>query len=173
MTIPTIFSMTHLSKRARIWWRIFDIPLLKLARQVIPTSVYQEIPLFEDELGDNGIKNCWNDCEIWYMRSESNESRYLCWSKRSLNHSIVDIPTIYRVNETSFFVLSRFFLRIDHILFRIFDVRIYHEFGSQEIIRETKGRQAKYQALKEVCPFFEFLIWVFPNCWLSPETTDW
>ena len=48
------------------------------------------------------------------------------------------------------FVLSRFFLRVDQVLFRIFDVRWYHAFGSGEVIRERKGRQASYADVKQV-----------------------
>lgn len=55
-----------------------------------------------------------------------------------------------RVNSTSIFILSRFFLRIDHVLFRIFDVRLYHALGSGEVIRELKGRQAGYDEVKAV-----------------------
>lgn len=36
------------------------------------------------------------------------------------------------------------------MLFRTFDVRLYHAFGSNEIIRETKGRQATYEEIKKV-----------------------
>lgn len=56
------------------------------------------------------------------------------------------------MNATSVFILSRFFLRIDHVLFRIFDIRLYHAFGSNEIIRETKGREASYEDVKRVRP---------------------
>lgn len=49
-----------------------------------------------------------------------------------------------------FFILQRFFLRVDNVLFRIFDTRVYHAFGSNEIIRETKGRQASYEDIKSV-----------------------
>lgn len=55
-----------------------------------------------------------------------------------------------------FFVLQRFFLRVDNVLFRIFDTRIYHAFDSREIIRETKGRQASYKRVKDVSFMFLF-----------------
>ena len=56
------------------------------------------------------------------------------------------------MNEFSVFVLSRFFLRVDGVLFRVFDTRLYHEFGSNEVIRERKGRQAAYAHVKSVSP---------------------
>ncbi|GAA94715.1 uncharacterized protein L969DRAFT_49418 [Mixia osmundae IAM 14324] len=52
-----------------------------------------------------------------------------------------------RVMPFGFFVLSRFFLRIDRVLFRIFDTRLFHDFATNEIIRETRGRQAAYDTV--------------------------
>ncbi|GAA6018124.1 hypothetical protein JCM11491_003327 [Sporobolomyces phaffii] len=91
------------------------IPLALLARTDIPILFFEEVPLFEDELGDNGI---------------------------------ADVTIRVRVNATSFYVLARYALRIDHVLFRHFDVRVYHEFGTTEIVRELKGRQSSYDQVK-------------------------
>ncbi|KPV78502.1 uncharacterized protein RHOBADRAFT_721, partial [Rhodotorula graminis WP1] len=91
------------------------IPLALLARTDIPILFFDEVPLFEDELGDNGI---------------------------------ADVTVRVRVNHQSLFVLSRFALRIDGVLFRQFDVRLYHAFGSDELVREVKGREAPYSAVR-------------------------
>ncbi|GAA5863707.1 hypothetical protein JCM1840_000110 [Sporobolomyces johnsonii] len=91
------------------------IPLALLARTDIPILFFDEVPLFEDELGDNGI---------------------------------AEVTVRVRVNATSLYILSRFSLRIDRVLFRHFDVRLYHAFGSSEIVREVKGREASYEAVK-------------------------
>ncbi|RSH78237.1 uncharacterized protein EHS24_002701 [Apiotrichum porosum] len=53
-----------------------------------------------------------------------------------------------RVMPHSFFILSRLFVRVDNVLFRIYDVRVYHEFGSNEIIRECSGLEADYDEVK-------------------------
>ena len=55
-----------------------------------------------------------------------------------------------RVMPHSFFILSRLFLRVDNVLFRVHDVRIYHAFGSGEIIREVAGMEASYNDVKAV-----------------------
>lgn len=60
------------------------------------------------------------------------------------------IPDLQRVMPSGIFLLSRFFLRVDNVLFRIFDVRLYHDFTSGEVIRETKGKEAPYKTVKEV-----------------------
>lgn len=53
---------------------------------------------------------------------------------------------------TSFFVLSRFSLRVDGVLFRLFDTRIYHSFASSPplIVRETSGWEAPFHCVKSV-----------------------
>lgn len=51
----------------------------------------------------------------------------------------------------SFFILARLFVRVDNVLFRIYDVRIYHAFGSEEVIREVSGMEAGYDTVKQVC----------------------
>ena len=54
-----------------------------------------------------------------------------------------------------FFILSRFTLRVDNVLFRTFDTRIYHSFSSNPplVIRETSGWEAPYDDVKRVCAF--------------------
>jgi type 2A phosphatase activator TIP41 len=50
----------------------------------------------------------------------------------------------------SFFILSRLFLRVDNVLFRTHDVRVFHAFGSDKIIREVMGRECSYIDMKSV-----------------------
>lgn len=47
-----------------------------------------------------------------------------------------------RVMPSFFFVLARFFLRVDDVLIRIYDTRYFHRFGSPLIVRETVHREA-------------------------------
>jgi hypothetical protein len=109
-----------------------SIPMAKLATQNEAILFYEEVPLFEDELHDCGIAD--------------------------LTVRIVSFPPCarkslikpQRVMPSCLFLLSRFFLRVDKVLFRVYDVRIYHEFGSDVVIRETKGREDTYDAVKEV-----------------------
>ena len=58
---------------------------------------------------------------------------------------------------SSLFLLSRFFLRVDNVLFRIFDVRLYYDFESGELLRETKGKEATYAEVKKVWPSIRLL----------------
>jgi type 2A phosphatase activator TIP41 len=54
---------------------------------------------------------------------------------------------------TCIFILSRFTLRVDNVLFRAHDTRIYHSFASTPplIVRETRGWEAPYERVKRVC----------------------
>ncbi|KAG6891687.1 hypothetical protein C0992_010090 [Termitomyces sp. T32_za158] len=96
------------------------IPMAELTRPD-PILFYAEIPLFEDELHDNGSSNL-----------------------------LIRI----RVMPTCIFILSRFTLCVDNVLFRTFDTRIYHSFASQPplIIRETNGWEAPYDCVKRHLP---------------------
>lgn len=48
----------------------------------------------------------------------------------------------------SFFILLRYFLRIDNVMLRINDTRIYHEFGKNYLLREYTSREAKVQDIR-------------------------
>ncbi|KIK67721.1 hypothetical protein GYMLUDRAFT_789513 [Collybiopsis luxurians FD-317 M1] len=94
------------------------IPMAELTHPD-PIVFYAEVPLFEDELHDNGSSAL-----------------------------VVRI----RVMPTCTFILSRFTLRVDGVLFRTFDIRIYSSLeykgrGEQVpmVIRETSGWEAPYE----------------------------
>ncbi|XP_054001291.1 TIP41-like protein [Hylaeus anthracinus] len=53
-----------------------------------------------------------------------------------------------RVMPSSFFILLRYFLRIDNVMIRINDTRIYHEFGQDYMLREYTTREAKVEELR-------------------------
>ncbi|KAI8622821.1 TIP41-like family-domain-containing protein [Chytriomyces sp. MP71] len=49
-----------------------------------------------------------------------------------------------RVMPSCFLILLRFFLRVDNVLFRIHDTRIFHAFDSPHILREYSTRECNY-----------------------------
>jgi len=81
-----------------------------------PILLYEEMVLYEDELGDNGS-------------------------------SVLN--TRMRVMPSLFFALLRFWLRVDGVIYRAADVRIYHEFGKDYLLREIQHRECNYEPLKE------------------------
>lgn len=64
---------------------------------------------------------------------------------------------------TCIFILSRFTLRVDNVLFRAHDSRLYHSFESSPpvVIRETSGWEAPYDLVKRArisfIPNFDFI----------------
>lgn len=57
-----------------------------------------------------------------------------------------------RVMPSCIFILSRFTLRVDNVLFRTFDTRIYHSLKSSPplIVRDCSGWEAPYDVVKQV-----------------------
>jgi len=53
---------------------------------------------------------------------------------------------------TSLFILSRFTLRVDNVLFRTQDTRFYHSFASKPplIVRDISGWEAPYERVQRV-----------------------
>jgi len=116
------------------------IPIAELTRQD-PILFYAEIPLFEDELHDNGS-----------------------------SHLIVRI----RVMPTCLFILSRFTLRVDNVLFRTYDTRIYHSFSSSPplIVREASGWEAPYDRVKRRLPKRDDLTPLTDPTWIAKILAD-
>jgi type 2A phosphatase activator TIP41 len=57
-----------------------------------------------------------------------------------------------RVMPSCAFSLVRFFLRVDGILFRIYDTRIFLDFSKNYFIREWSHKEADYASVIEVNP---------------------
>jgi len=61
-----------------------------------------------------------------------------------------------RVMPERLLLLSRFFLRLDDVLFRIRDTRVYVEFSTGEVMRDYCAMEERYAKLKEVCLAMSF-----------------
>lgn len=48
---------------------------------------------------------------------------------------------------SSFFILLRYFLRIDNIMVRVNDTRIFHDFSSNYILREYTNKESNNKDL--------------------------
>uniref|UniRef100_UPI0037E8DA60 TIP41-like protein isoform X2 n=1 Tax=Semicossyphus pulcher TaxID=241346 RepID=UPI0037E8DA60 len=66
------------------------------------------------------------------------------------DHGVSMISVKIRVMPTSFFLLLRFFLRVDGVLIRINDTRLYHEAGKDFMLREFSTRESRITELKFV-----------------------
>ncbi|CDH52482.1 type 2a phosphatase activator tip41 [Lichtheimia corymbifera JMRC:FSU:9682] len=57
-----------------------------------------------------------------------------------------------RIMPSCFLVLQRLFLRVDDVLFRINDTRIYHTFGTPYVIREYTSKEDHYKTIINKLP---------------------
>lgn len=55
-----------------------------------------------------------------------------------------------RVMPSRLLLLARFFMRLDNVLFRLRDTRVYVDFDDMEIIREYQSRECEYEAVRRV-----------------------
>ena len=55
----------------------------------------------------------------------------------------------FRVMNDCFFLLLRSYTRVDHVTVRILDTRLFHEFGSDRIIRDFTHKESSYDELKK------------------------
>ncbi|CDZ97280.1 Uncharacterized conserved protein [Phaffia rhodozyma] len=121
-TSSTSSSPSSPSLSTSIAWRpassgeVIDLELLS---RPDPILYYDEIPLFESELDDNGTST---------------------------------LSARVRVMPTCLFVLLRHFLRVDGVLFRVRDVRVFHLFGSNKVVREVSGWEGEYEGVKSRLP---------------------
>ena len=58
-----------------------------------------------------------------------------------------------RVMPDRLLLLSRFFMRLDNVLFRLRDTRVYVEFATGDVIREYISKEEKYETVREVSHF--------------------
>ncbi|KAB8232347.1 hypothetical protein ETB97_011079 [Aspergillus alliaceus] len=55
-----------------------------------------------------------------------------------------------RVMPARLLLLSRFFLRLDNVLFRLRDTRVYVDFENLEVIREFQSKELEYEAVRQI-----------------------
>ncbi|OTF78520.1 TIP41-like protein [Euroglyphus maynei] len=58
------------------------------------------------------------------------------------DHGVAQCLVKIRVHPDCFYILCRFFLRVDRVFVRYFDTRLYHEFGSGYLLRERSQHES-------------------------------
>lgn len=64
------------------------------------------------------------------------------------DHGTSSLNVKIRVMPNSFYILQRFFLRVDDVVIRVFDTRIYHETQNNYMIREYTEKESLVKDLK-------------------------
>ncbi|XP_077314453.1 TIP41-like protein [Lithobates pipiens] len=68
------------------------------------------------------------------------------------DHGVSGLSVKIRVMPSGFFLLLRFFLRVDGVLIRMNDTRLYHESDKKYMLREYTSRESKISNLNHVPP---------------------
>jgi len=71
----------------------------------------------------------------------------MLWEDELADNGSSDLRVKIRVMPSCFFVLLRLFIRVDHVMFRVIDTRLYHEFGAATVLRDVQRREATYKEL--------------------------
>lgn len=95
-----------------------SIPFESL-KQRKPIEFFDDVPLYEDELGDNGL--------VMYSAK-------------------------IRVMEDELLLLARMYLRVDNVLFRVRDTRVYVNFVEQRVVRTYTEKEDTFSAVIERIP---------------------
>ena len=66
------------------------------------------------------------------------------------DNGITQLSCKVRVMPERLLLLCRFFMRLDNVLVRLRDTRIYVEYGTGEVIREYVAKEEKYEVLRQV-----------------------
>lgn len=74
-------------------------------------------------------------------------SQIMLYEDELADHGCAQMSVRIRVMPDCFFLLCRFYLRVDGVLLRTCDTRIFGERGSSHLIREWSKREAKYNEL--------------------------
>ena len=55
-----------------------------------------------------------------------------------------------RVMPSRLLLLARLFMRLDNVLFRLRDTRVYVDFETEEVIREYVAKEEEYEKVRQV-----------------------
>jgi type 2A phosphatase activator TIP41 len=66
------------------------------------------------------------------------------------DNGIAMLSVKVRVMPARLLLLARFFMRLDDVMFRIRDTRVFVEFATGEVIREYTAREEKYETVRKL-----------------------
>ena len=65
------------------------------------------------------------------------------------DNGVTSLDVKIRVMPARLLLLCRFFMRLDGVLIRVRDTRVYIEFSTGQVIREYVAREEKYEDVRE------------------------
>lgn len=100
---------------------------------------YTDLTLFEDELHDHGIAALSVKVVSILV--------YIM-----LDTFLTENCIFKRVMPSGFYVLLRFFLRVDDVIIRMNETRFHYETGNDYILKEYTSRESEYSKMKHIPP---------------------
>ncbi|XP_050307792.1 TIP41-like protein isoform X1 [Anthonomus grandis grandis] len=88
------------------------------------------------------------------------------------DNGISSLTVKIRVMPSSFFILQRFFLRVDGVLVRINDTRVFHDFTKDFVIREFTNKECAVKDIKLPLTLFGDPNMLSPHMPLKSSTTE-
>lgn len=96
------------------------------------------------------------------------------------DNGLVSLNVKVRVMEERLLLLCRFYLRVDGVVFRVRDTRVYVEFGEKKVVREHLESEDDYETVKKKLPagskdfsqFFADPNWVSKNLTITKVTRE-
>src|SRR3989338_7155831 len=73
----------------------------------------------------------------------------LLFEDEQADNGVSKLTVKMRVMAACFFVLVRFWCRVDNVLFRVFDTRVFHKFGTDAIVRDFQWHEDTYEDLRK------------------------
>lgn len=104
-----------------------------------PILWFADVPLYEDELHDHGVSamsvkmvRAGVRRMVSGMLGVSHCCCWCCWQ---------------RVMPSGFYVLARYWMRLDHVVVRLHETRVHHLFGTGHFLREYTRKEETFENL--------------------------
>lgn len=141
-----------------------DFEKLKQKEQLL---FFTTLTLYEDELHDNGVSTLSTKIVICLLYLN-----LLCKFSFGILLSLF-IFYAQRIMPSGFFILLRFFLRVDKVLTKMYDTRIYYEKGNNYFLRQFQIRGQSNENLKHLDPsLFSDPNTIYPHLPICEENTE-
>jgi len=119
----------------------------------IDPKTHQTVPEFSPTIVSNDLNAQKDGIPLAKLRSTSEPihwfSHVLFFEDELHDNGIAEMSIRARVMETFWFALVRFWLRVDGVMFRVIDHRMYHEFDSPHIIREITVKEGTWESVHQ------------------------
>lgn len=121
----------------------------------------------ENDYGLRVDKNVSDRFNMEYLRDTTAPIKWHCHSilyeDELSDNGMSQLLVRCRVMPKCFLILCRYWLRVDNVIIRINDTRIYHEFGKDHILRHYQEQETKWNELTKKYPMQQLMQFTEPS----------